>query len=289
MTRSLKHYFILCKPRVVALMLLTTWAGMYLATSVSLPWSLWLSTTLGVGLMAGAAATVNHIMDRHTDALMQRTRYRPLATGKLSPRIAWCFASVLGSIGFATLLLAVNTLTAILTLLAAIGYAGFYTLYLKHATPQNIVIGGLAGAMPPLLGWTAVTNQLDPQGWLLVLIIFAWTPAHFWALSLYRYDDYAEAAVPMLPVTHGVSYTKLCIILYSLLTLASSLMPYAIGMSGKLYFLSACLLNAGLILYAVKLLFSTDAQWARKTFHYSLIYLTLLFSALLLDHYLGIT
>jgi protoheme IX farnesyltransferase len=284
---GLRDYLILCKPRVVLLMLLTAWAGMYLGAINSIPWWLWVNATVGIALMSGSAATLNHIIDHRIDAIMDRTKNRPLATGKLSLRAAWIFATAQGIIGFAILYAGVNTLTAILTLLAAIGYSAVYSLYLKRATSQNIVIGGLSGAMPPLLGWTAVTGQLDPQAWLLVLIIFTWTPAHFWALCLHRYHEYKKAPIPMLPVTHGISFTKLNIVLYSLLTVACSLLPYAIGMSGQLYLISVLLLDAGLMGYALKLQFATeDNKIALKTFHYSLIYLTGLFLVILLDHHL---
>lgn len=290
MTPGLRDYLILCKPRVVLLMLLTTWAGMYLAAVDTIPWWLWINATVGIALMSGAAATLNHIIDHRIDAIMDRTKNRPLATGKLTLRAAGIFAIAQTLIGFTILYIGVNALTAIMTSLAAIGYSAVYSLYLKRATSQNIVIGGLSGAMPPLLGWTAVTGQLDPQSWLLVLIIFTWTPAHFWALCLHRYEEYKRAAIPMLPVTHGISFTKLNIVLYSLLTLACSLLPYAIGMSGKLYFIGALLLGIGLIGYALKLQFSTeDNQIALRTFHYSLVYLTGLFLILLLDHHLLIT
>lgn len=287
MTPGLRDYLILCKPRVVLLMLLTTWAGMYLGALNPIPWWLWINATIGIALMSGSAATLNHIIDHRIDALMDRTKHRPLATGKLSLRAAWIFATLQGTIGFIILYAGVNTLTAILTLLAAIGYSVVYSLYLKRATSQNIVIGGLSGAMPPLLGWTAVTGRLDPQAWLLVLIIFTWTPAHFWALCLHRYNEYKKAPIPMLPVTHGISFTKLNIVLYSLLTIACSLLPYAIGMSGLLYLISVLILDAGLIGYALKLQFATeDNKIALKTFHYSLVYLTGLFLVILLDHHL---
>jgi heme o synthase len=287
MTSALRDYYILCKPRVVLLMLLTTWAGMYLAASAPIPISLWILATVGIALMSGSAATLNHIIDHRIDALMDRTKQRPLATGKLTLRQAWVFATTQGLFGFLILYFGVNTLTAVLTLLAAIGYSAVYSLYLKRATSQNIVIGGLSGAMPPLLGWTAVSGQLDPEGWLLVLIIFSWTPAHFWALCLHRLDEYKLAAIPMLPVTHGVSFTKLNIVLYSLLTIACSLLPYAIGMSGNFYLAATLLLDAGLIGYALKLQFSvSDHLIALKTFKYSLVYLTGLFVAILLDHHL---
>lgn len=268
-------------------MLLTMWAGMYLAARSSIPLSLWIYATVGVALMSGSAATLNHIIDHRIDAIMERTKQRPLAAGKLSLRDASFFALLQGTIGFIILFYNVNHLTAVLTLLAAIGYSAIYSIYLKRATSQNIVIGGLSGAMPPLLGWTAVSGQLDPQGWLLVLIIFTWTPPHFWALCLHRLEEYKSAAIPMLPITHGIQYTKLNITFYSLLTIACSLLPYAVGMSSKLYFVSALLLDAGFIYYSLKLQFDTkDNLIALKTFRYSLVYLTGLFIAILLDHYL---
>lgn len=284
---GVRDYLTLCKPRVVLLMLLTAWAGMYLATDKPLPWSLWIDATLGIALMSGAAATLNHIIDTRIDAIMDRTKNRPLVVGNLTVNAAWIFALTQSIIGFLLLYFTVNSLTAILTLSAAIGYSAVYSLYLKRATSQNIVIGGLSGAMPPLLGWTAVTGKLDPQSWLLVLIIFTWTPAHFWALCLHRFNDYKRAAIPMLPVTHGISFTKLNIVLYSLLTIACSLLPFAYGMSGKFYLISVMLLNVGLIAYALKLQFSKkDNLIALKTFQYSLVYLTGLFLAILVDHYL---
>lgn len=286
MSSGLREYFILCKPRIVLLMLLTAWAGMYLGTEDSIRWWLWVNATAGIGLMSGAAATMNHIIDHRIDALMDRTKKRPLATGILTLRAAKLFALIQGVLGFVILYLGVNHLTALLTLLAAIGYSAVYSLYLKRATSQNIVIGGLSGAMPPLLGWTAVTGSIDPRAWLLVLIIFTWTPAHFWALCLHRFHEYKKASIPMLPVTHGIAFTKLNIVLYSFLTVAASLLPFAIGMSGTLYFYGALLLNAGLIGYAFKLQFTTsDNLIALKTFQYSVIYLTGLFAMILLDHH----
>ena len=237
--------------------------------------------------MSGSAATLNHIIDHKIDALMDRTKTRPLASGKLTLRQAGWFSAIQGVTGFVILFFGVNPLTAVLTLLAAIGYSAIYSIYLKRATSQNIVIGGLSGAMPPLLGWTAVTNQLDPQAWLLVLIIFTWTPAHFWALCLHRINEYKKVSYPMLPVTHGVSFTKLNIVLYSLLTIACSLMPYAIGMSGNFYLACVLVLDVGLIGYALKLQFTAnDSRIALKTFNYSLVYLTGLFVIILLDHHI---
>ena len=238
-------------------------------------------------MMSGAAATLNHIIDHRIDAVMDRTKHRPLAAGKLTLRQAWRFAVIQAIVGFSILYIGVNTLTAFLTLIAAIGYSVVYSLYLKRATSQNIVIGGLSGAMPPLLGWTAVSGQLDPQSWLLVLIIFTWTPAHFWALCLHRFEEYKKTPIPMLPVTHGISFTKLNIVLYSLLTVASSLLPFAIGMSGSFYLICVLILNAGMMVYALKLQFAASHYpIALKTFQYSLVYLTGLFLAILIDHYL---
>ena len=289
MAPGLRNYLVLTKPRVVLLMLLTMWAGMYLAATDSIPWWLWINATIGIAFMSGSAATLNHIIDHRVDAIMARTQNRPLPTGKVSMPAAWVFASALGMSGFIILFFGVNILTAFLTLLAAIGYSIVYSLYLKHATSQNIVIGGLSGAMPPLLGWTAVSGHLDPQGWLLVLIIFTWTPAHFWALCIHRLNEYKKVSVPMLPVTHGVPFTKINIVFYSLLTAACSLLPYVIGMSGQLYLVSVLLLNAGLLFYAFKLQFAAeDHAISLKTFQYSLIYLTGLFLAILLDHHLMI-
>jgi protoheme IX farnesyltransferase len=280
-----RAYLELCKPRVVALMLLTVIVGMYLATPgwVALVTLMW--TTLGIGLVAGSAATVNHILDHRIDALMRRTQGRPLPTGQISQQAACGFAIVLGVIGLLILLYFVNTLTASLTLLSLIGYAGIYTLYLKRATPQNIVIGGLAGAAPPLLGWTAVTNHIDPHSLLLVLIIFVWTPPHFWALAIHRYQDYAKADIPMLPVTHGIPYTKRSIFLYTVLLMAVSLLPFATHMSGGFYVISAVLLGAGFIYWAWILMVTKRENAAIRTFHYSIFYLMTLFIVLLLDHY----
>jgi protoheme IX farnesyltransferase len=268
-------------------MLLTMWAGMYLAAVNPIPWYLWVNATVGIALLSGAAATLNHIIDQHVDARMDRTKHRPIAAGRLTTRNAGIFATIQCIIGFFILFFGVNTLTAWLTLLAAVGYSIVYSIYLKRATSQNIVIGGLSGAMPPLLGWTAVSGQLDPQGWLLVLIIFTWTPAHFWALCLHRYNEYKLSSYPMLPITHGIPFTKINIVFYSLLTVACSLLPFAIGMSGQLYLITVLLLDAGLMMYALKLQFSqTDNTIALKTFQYSLVYLTGLFLVILLDHHL---
>lgn len=284
--RGWRDYFILCKPRVVLLMLFTAWIGMYLASEGTISFPLWFLTTLGIALLSSSAATVNHVLERRTDALMERTQQRPVASGRVPPHRAWTFALTLGLAGFWILYCYVNILTALLTLATAIGYALCYTLYLKPNTPQNIVLGGLFGAMPPLLGWTAMTNSVDPQPLLLVLIIFVWTPAHFWALSVYRYSDYERASIPMLPVTHGIPYTKLHILLYSILTVASSLMVFAIGLCSWLYLAVAFVLNTGLLYYAIRLFTNQNARLALTTFFYSMLYLFLLFLAMAADRFL---
>jgi len=282
---SWRDYLILCKPRVVLLMLFTAWIGMYLASEGTISFSLWFLATLGIALLSSSAATINHVLERRTDALMQRTQQRPVATGRIPPHRAWIFAFVTGLLGFFSLYFYVNTITALLTLATAIGYALCYTLYLKPNTPQNIVLGGIFGAMPPLLGWTALRASIDPQPLLLVLIIFAWTPAHFWALSVYRYSDYERASIPMLPVTHGIPYTKLYILLYSILTVASSLLVFAIGLCTWIYLTSALILGAGLLYYAIRLFLKENHRLALITFFYSMIYLFALFLAMAADRY----
>lgn len=281
-----RDYLELCKPRVVALMLLTVMVGMYLAAPGWVPLSILALGLLGVGLCAGSAATINHLVDRQIDKLMTRTKRRPVAEGRVSVLQAAAFATVTGVSGLMILFLGVNPLTALLTFLTLIGYAGIYTGYLKRATSQNIVIGGLAGASPPLLGWTAMTNHLDPQALLLVLIIFTWTPPHFWALAIYRYEEYQHAEIPMLPVTHGIPYTKLSVLLYTILLLVVSVLPFAVGMSGLIYLTGAMLLGGRFLYWAIKLMRSEQAMVAMKTFRYSIIYLMLLFVVLLVDHYL---
>lgn len=280
-----QDYIELCKPRVVALMMLTVVVGMYLAPgSVAL---LTLITTLvGIGLVAGSAAAINHLVDRRIDALMARTNKRPIAKGRISIKQAIIFASILGTTGLTILVFFVNVLTAMLTFLTLIGYAGIYTGYLKRKTPQNIVIGGLAGAAPPLLGWTAVTNHLDPQALLLVLIIFTWTPPHFWALSIYRFAEYQHAEIPMLPVTHGIAFTKLNVLLYTILLVVVSVMPVIVGMSGWLYLIVALLLGGRFLYCALQLMTTDKPQIAVQTFRFSIVYLMMLFIFLLLDHYL---
>lgn len=281
-----RDFMELCKPRVVALMLLTVIVGMYLAAPGWIPLNIIAASLLGIGLCSGSAAAVNHLVDKRIDAIMSRTKKRPIAHGRISVRQASWFALILGVTGLAILCFFVNMLTAALTFFSLIGYAGIYTGYLKRATPQNIVIGGLAGAAPPLLGWTAVTNQLDPQALLLVLIIYTWTPPHFWALAIYRFEDYKNAEIPMLPVTHGIHHTKLNILLYTILLLVVSILPFIIKMSGWFYLLGALLLGARFLYWTIILYRSNQPLIAMRTFRFSIVYLMLLFVFLLIDHYL---
>ncbi|MFJ9990905.1 heme o synthase [Pseudomonas putida] len=281
-----RDYLELTKPKVVVLMLITSLVGMFLATRAGVPWTVLLFGNLGIALCAAGAAVVNHVLDRRIDALMARTCKRPVAKGRVAPLPALAFALVLASAGMALLLAFTNPLTAWLTLASLLGYAVVYTGFLKRATPQNIVIGGLAGAAPPLLGWVAVSGHLSAEPLLLVLIIFAWTPPHFWALAIHRKEEYAKAEIPMLPVTHGEHYTKLHILLYSLVLLAVSLLPYAIHMSGPLYLVCALLLGLRFVQWAWVLYRGTRPHAAIGTFKYSIAYLFLLFIALLVDHYL---
>ena len=270
MNNTIKNYYELCKPNVVLMMLITALVGSLLASKTLAPLSLIAFAMLGIALCASSAAAINQIIDRKTDANMNRTENRPIPQGEVSPVNASIFAFILGSLGAAILVIYVNTLTALLTLASLIGYAFVYTIYLKRATPQNIVIGGLAGAAPPLLGWTAVTNSIDPNSLLLVLIIFAWTPPHFWALAIHRKDDYAKENIPMLPVTHGVKFTKLQIILYTIILILVSLLPFVVMMSGILYFISALILGVIFLYYAVRLYFEEDNASAFPTFVYSI-------------------
>ncbi|WP_144170036.1 heme o synthase [Pseudomonas sp. Kh13] len=283
---SWRDYLELTKPKVVVLMLITSLAGMFLATRAGVSWSVLLFGNLGIGLCAGGAAVVNHVVDRRVDALMARTHKRPVAQGRVEPLPALLFALALALLGMALLLMFTNTLTAWLTLASLIGYAVLYTGFLKRATPQNIVIGGLAGAAPPLLGWVAVSGHVSAEPLLLVLIIFAWTPPHFWALAIHRKEEYAKADIPMLPVTHGERYTKLHILLYTLVLLAVSLLPYAIHMSGPLYLACALVLGLRFLQWAWVLYRGSRPHAAIGTFKYSIGYLFALFIALLLDHYL---
>ena len=282
---SWRDYLELCKPNVVALMILTSVIGMVFATQQSVPLSVLIFGNLGIALCAGSAAAVNHIVDRHVDDKMARTLNRPLAQGRITPRQAILFALITGLLGMAILLIFTNVLTAWLTLASLVGYAFIYTMFLKRATPQNIVIGGLAGAAPPLLGWTAVTGEIHHNALLLVLIIFAWTPPHFWALAVHRKDEYAKAKIPMLPVTHGERYTKINILLYTLLLIIVTTMPYLTGMFGWLYLVSSLLLGLGFLYWAIVMLRSEGGNSGMKTFQYSIVYLMVLFAVMLVDHY----
>ena len=279
-------YLELCKPRVVALMLICAAVGMALASSNIPSPELIIATLVGVALVAGSAAVVNHIADARIDALMARTQNRPIATGRVSSQGAISLSIVTGGLGFAILWFAVNPLTAWLNFASWAGYGFVYTYFLKRATSQNIVIGGLFGAAPPLFGWTAVTNSVDPQGLLLVLIIFIWTPPHFWALALERKEEYALVNVPMLPVTHGESFTRLQILLYTILLLVISLVPFLIGMFGYLYFFSALLLGLVFLFWTIRLMKPSNTDAPMATFKFSILYLALLFGAMLVDHYL---
>lgn len=282
---SWRDYLELTKPNVVALMILTSVIGMLLATSGLPSMEVLIWGNMGIAFLAGAAAVVNHVVDQKIDTVMARTRKRPVATGKISPVEAIVFAALLASVGMFVLMWQVNHLTAWLTLASLVGYAGVYTLFLKRATPQNITIGGLAGAMPPLLGWTAVTGQVEGHALLLVLIIFAWTPPHFWALAIHRKEEYAKAGIPMLPVTHGNKFTELHILLYTLMLLAVSLLPFVTGMSGWIYLAGALVLGLRFLHYAIRLLKGDDRRVALNTFKYSITYLMALFVVLLVDHY----
>lgn len=286
MNSTIKNYYELCKPNVVLMMLICAFVGSLLASKTMAPLSLIAISMLGIGLCASSAAAINQIIDRKADANMSRTENRPIPQGEISPTKASIFAIALGFLGSTILVLYVNTLTAILTLGSLIGYAFIYTIYLKRATPQNIVIGGLAGAAPPLLGWTAVTNSIDPNSLLLVLIIFAWTPPHFWALAIHRKDDYAKENIPMLPVTHGVQFTKLQIILYTIIMILVSLLPFVVMMSGLFYFIAALVLGSIFLYYSFALYFDESDEYAFPTFVYSIYYIFFIFAALLIDHYL---
>jgi len=284
----ISSYLGLCKLKVVALIVFTAMVGMFLATSppgmVSM--EVLLLGNLGIGLAAAAAAAINHVLDSREDARMARTSKRPLPQGRVTAVNALLFAALLGVLSMAILVYFINPLTAVLTFSSLMGYAVVYTLYLKHATPQNIVIGGAAGAAPPILGWTAVTNQIDPHALLLFLIIFVWTPPHFWALAIHRHEEYAKVDIPMLPVTHGVPFTRLQILLYTVLLLVVSVLPYATHMSGVFYLAGALLLGGGFLYYAIQLMKGEDESIAMKTFGYSIWYLMAMFTLLLVDHYL---
>jgi protoheme IX farnesyltransferase len=279
------EYLALCKPRIVSLIVFTAVVGMFMAVPGMVPLDTLFFATLGIGLAAASAAAVNHVVDQHIDSVMARTRLRPLASGNVSASSAILFAFVLGALSMVILTAFVNVLTAVLTLLSLIGYGFVYSMYLKRATPQNIVIGGAAGAAPPVLGWTAVTGTLDPNSLILFLIIFAWTPPHFWALAIYRREEYRSVDIPMLPVTHGAEFTRLHVLLYTIVLFIISLLPFITMMSGPLYLLGAVLLGSGFIWYAVQLWRTKSDRLAMQTFSYSIVYLMALFAFLLVDHY----
>ncbi len=283
-----KDYLELTKPKVVFLLLITAVVGMFMATPGMVPLDVLIVATIGIGFASGGAAVVNHIVDQKIDAIMARTQKRPVATGVIKDRDAIIFAAVLSIASLLLLYFYINPLTAILTFFGLVGYAFVYTMYLKRATPQNIVIGGLSGALPPLLGWTSVTGasgEIHPHALLLVLIIFVWTPPHFWALAIFRRDEYAKAKIPMLPVTHGIDFTKTNIILYTILLIFAGLLPYLVGMSGLIYLISSTILGLIFLVYAVRLKLTDDRKLAMDTFKYSIQYLLLMFVALLVDHY----
>ncbi|MGD2118789.1 MAG: heme o synthase [Chromatiales bacterium] len=281
-----RDYLELCKPKVVALIVFTAMIGMFLATPGMVPLNVLFFGTLGIALASASAAAINHVMDRKIDAIMGRTHNRPLPSGTLGTRQALTFALSIGVVSMILLVLFVNTLTAVLTFISLIGYAVVYTMYLKRATPQNIVIGGAAGAAPPLLGWAAVTGSVDPGAMLLFLIIFTWTPPHFWALAIHRAEEYRKIDMPMLPVTHGNDFTRLQILFYTVLLLVVTLLPYGYGMSGELYLVGALSLGLVFLVYAVRLYRGDDDRMPMKTFGYSIVYLMALFTFLLVDHYL---
>ena len=281
-----RDFYEMCKPRVVMLMILTSVVGMLLAVPGMVPLDVLILGNLGIALVAGSGAAVNHLIDRKVDSLMKRTHNRPLPQGRVEPLHAIIFATAIGVVGMVILLFWVNPLCAWLTLASFVGYAFIYTGYLKRATPQNIVIGGLSGAMPPLLGWTAVTGTIEPGALILVLIIFAWTPPHFWALAIHRKEEYAKTGIPMLPVTHGEYVTKVHIVIYTAILVLVSVFPFLSGMSGPLYLLAALVLGTVFMGWSLKLMFRPGPKTAMETFKYSIVYLAVLFIALLTDHYL---
>ena len=283
---SWRDFYEMCKPRVVMLMILTSLVGMFLAVPGMVPLDILIFGNIGIALVAGSGAVVNHLIDYKVDSLMKRTHNRPIPQGRVDLRQAAMFAAAIGITGMLILLFLVNPLCAWLTLASFIGYAFIYTGYLKRATPQNIVIGGLSGAMPPLLGWAAVTGTVEPGALILVLIIFAWTPPHFWALAIHRKEEYAKTGIPMLPVTHGEHITKIHIILYTVLMFLITLLPYLTGMSGPIYLLAAVVLGLGFLAWSLLLMFKPKPSTAMDTFRYSIVYLMVLFVVLLTDHYL---
>jgi protoheme IX farnesyltransferase len=282
---NLKAFFALCKPRVNALIVFTAVIGMFLATPGMVPIDILISAIIGIGFVSGAAAAFNCLIEEKIDARMARTRGRPLPMGKVSQQETMFFASVLGGLGLLILFYFVNFLTMWLTALTFFAYAVIYTIFLKPATPMNIVIGGASGAMPPVLGWAAVNNALSPEAWILFLIIFCWTPPHFWALALYRREEYAKVDMPMLPVTHGEKFTLLHIVLYTIILVIVTMMPFSIGMTGLIYLFFATILNAIFLYYVVMLYRNYSDKLSMKIFRYSIVYLGLIFTAFLIDHY----
>ena len=282
---KIKNFLTLCKLRVNSLIVFTAVIGMFLSTPGMVPWNILLSGILGIGFVAAAAAAFNCLIEESIDKKMARTRARPLGTGKINQQETLVLASIVGLIGLAVLFFFVNFLTMWLTLITFFAYAAIYTVFLKPATPMNIVIGGASGAMPPVLGWAAVNNQLAPEAWILFLIIFCWTPPHFWALALYRREEYAKVGIPMLPVTHGEKFTLLHIILYTIILAIVTLMPFSVGMSGLIYLFFATILNAVFLYYVVVLYRNYSDKLSKKVFNYSILYLSLIFAAFLVDHY----
>ena len=281
-----RDYLALCKPKIVALIVFTAVVGMFLAVPGMVPLDALIFGTAGIGLAASSAAVINQLVDQRVDSIMMRTRQRPLPRGNLSTESAVMFALALCALSMLILVFLVNTLTAVLTLVSLVGYGFIYSMYLKRATPQNIVIGGASGAAPPVLGWTAVTGTLEPNALLLFLIIFAWTPPHFWALAIYRCEEYAKAAIPMLPVTHGVQFTRLHILLYTVILFLVSLLPFVFYMSGVMYLFGAVVLSGIFLYFAIRMQFDHSNTLAMRTFSYSIVYLMALFGFLLADHYL---
>jgi protoheme IX farnesyltransferase len=286
LSSRIQQFYALTKPRVVSLIVFTAVIGMFLATPGMVPVVILFAATVGIALVAGAAAAVNCLVEQKIDALMTRTKFRPLPRGQITTLETLVFSGIVGGIGLGLLYHWVNALTMWLTLATFVGYAVIYTVILKPMTPQNIVIGGASGAMPPVLGWAAVTGDVTPQALTLFLIIFAWTPPHFWALALYRKHEYAKAGVPMLPVTHGDKFTRLHVLLYTIVLLACSALPFVTRLSGMPYLIAAMVLGAVFLFYAVKIYTEYSDALARRTFRYSILYLTLIFAALLIDHYL---
>lgn len=283
---SFPSFLQLCKPRVTSLIVFTAVIGMFLATPGMVPWQILISATIGIALVSGAAAAFNCLIEQKLDAIMARTQARPLPTGRVTSAQTAFFATIIGAAGLLLLYFFVNPLTMWLTLATFFGYAIIYTVFLKPATPMNIVIGGASGAMPPILGWAAVNNVIGPEALIMFMIIFAWTPPHFWALALYRREEYAKVNIPMLPVTHGEKFTRLHILLYTIILVTITLMPFFFGMSGWFYLVAAVALDSVFLFYTIKLYLRYSDALAMRTFKFSIMYLALLFAALLVDHYL---